>query len=112
MEDEQTEIMFPIYEGERTIANANHLLGEFTLTKIPRAKAGVPNVVVSFKIDQNGILTAGAKEMSSGSSTSVTIQNDADRLTKDQIEKMIAEVTFIKAYAAEPNRNSLLLNNL
>jgi len=79
------------------MASANHLLGEFTLSNIARAKAGVPNVVVSFKVDQNGILHCSAKDQGSGSTASVTIENDADRLTKSQIEAMISDAKKFEA---------------
>jgi len=54
VDDGQTQVDFPIFEGERSVANTNRLLGSFTLDNIPPAKAGIPNIVVTFDIDQNG----------------------------------------------------------
>jgi molecular chaperone DnaK (HSP70) len=35
----------------------NHFLGHFYLTGIPPAARGVPQILVTFEIDVNGILT-------------------------------------------------------
>merc|ERR1712072_1514551 len=80
VEDNQREVDFPIYEGERSVARANHLLGSFTLQNIPPQKAGIPHIKVDFDIDQNGILKCKATDKGSGETAGVTIKNDADRL--------------------------------
>lgn len=56
LEDFQTEIDVAIYEGERSTTDGNNLLGKFVIDGIERAKAGVPQIVVTFDIDANGIL--------------------------------------------------------
>lgn len=43
-EDNQSSIMTEVYQGERTIATGNHLLGEFTIFGIPLAPKGVTKV--------------------------------------------------------------------
>ena len=78
-------------EGERSVAKNNHLLGSFTLENIPNAKKGTPKIDVSFDIDQNGILKVSAHEKAGGSTAGVTITNDQNRLTKEQIEGMVEE---------------------
>merc|ERR1719440_2416725 len=93
VQDNQAQVNFQIYEGERSMAKNNHLLGSFTLENIPGAKKGVPKIDVSFDIDQNGILKVAAVEKAGGSSAGVTITNDQNRLTKDQIDKMVEEGT-------------------
>merc|ERR1711871_1867723 len=91
VQDNQQQVNFQVYEGERSVAKNNHLLGSFTLENIPAAKKGVPKIDVSFDIDQNGILKVAAVEKAGGSSAGVTITNDQNRLTKDQIDKMVEE---------------------
>merc|ERR1711924_337660 len=91
VQDNQAQVNFQIYEGERSMAKNNHLLGSFTLENIPAAKKGVPKIDVSFDIDQNGILKVGAVEKAGGSSAGVTITNDQNRLTKEQIDQMVAD---------------------
>merc|ERR1712091_828045 len=85
------QVHFQIYEGERSIAKNNHLLGSFTLEHIPAAKKGTPKIDVSFDIDQNGILKVASVEKGSGANAGITITNDQNRLSKDQIAKMVAD---------------------
>ena len=69
----------------------NHLLGKFDLNGIPPAPRGVPQIEVSFEIDTNGIMKVTAEDKGSGSKEAITITNDQDRLTPEDIEKMIKD---------------------
>merc|ERR1711998_303788 len=91
VQDNQAQVNFQIYEGERSVAKNNHLLGSFTLENIPAAKKGTPKIDVSFDIDQNGILKVGAVEKQGGSTAGVTISSYQNRLTKEQIDQMVAD---------------------
>lgn len=42
VEDYQTSVDVRVFEGERSITDGNHLLGEFVISGIERAKRGVP----------------------------------------------------------------------
>ena len=89
--DNQTTVNISVFEGERGMTKDNHLLGKFDLNGIPPAKAGVPQIEVSFEIDGNGILNVMAMDKSTGKTEKVTIANDAGRLSKEEIEKMVAD---------------------
>merc|ERR1740130_640429 len=91
VQDNQASVNFQVYEGERSVAKNNHLLGSFTLNDIPPQKKGTPKMDVTFDIDQNGILKVTAKEQQGGSTAAITITNDQNRLSKDQIEKMVSD---------------------
>jgi heat shock protein 5 len=91
VQDNQAQVNFQIYEGERSVAKNNHLLGSFTLENIPPAKKNIPKIDVSFDIDQNGILKVGAIEKAGGSQAGVTISSDQNRLTKEQIDQMVED---------------------
>jgi heat shock protein 5 len=80
-----------VFEGERTLTKDNNLLGTFELTGIPPAARGVPQIEVTFALDANGILEVTARDKGTGREESVTITNDSDRLTKDEIDRMVAE---------------------
>ena len=67
----------------------NHLLGKFDMTGIPPAPRGVPQIEVTFQIDENSILSVTAKERGTGKTESITITNDKGRLSKEDIERMI-----------------------
>jgi heat shock 70kDa protein 1/2/6/8 len=87
--DNQCIVDFHVYEGERPRATDNNLLGSFGLRCIP-APRGHP-FDVCFSIDENGILTVTAREISTGNMNTITITNDKERLSMRDIEKMIKE---------------------
>lgn len=69
----------------------NHQLGKFDLTGIPPAPRGVPQIEVTFEIDENSILSVSAKEKGTGKEESITITNDKGRLSKEEIDAMIRD---------------------
>merc|ERR1712213_270477 len=87
--DNQATVTIKVYEGERAMTKDNHLLGSFDLTGIPPAPRGVPQIEVSFQIDSNGILQVSAQDKGSGSKNSITVTNDNERLTPEEIQKMV-----------------------
>merc|ERR1711988_1438436 len=97
VEDQQTTVKFKVYEGERSIARHNHLLGEFDLTGIQPAKKGVPKIMLTYDIAQNGILKVDAVDKASGSSNKITITQDQDRLSQEAIDKMIEDAKYSAA---------------
>ncbi|MCH84673.1 heat-shock protein [Trifolium medium] len=90
VEDNQSQVLIEVYEGERTRASDNNLLGSFTLFGFPPAPRGHP-VDVCFAIDENSILTVSATESSTGNMNEITITNYKERLPTEEIEKMIQE---------------------
>jgi len=85
--DGQTSVEIHVLQGEREMANDNKTLGRFTLSGIPPAPRGVPQVEVTFDIDANGIVHVSAKDKGTGNIQKVSITN-AGGLNKDEIEKM------------------------
>jgi len=92
--DQQTTVKFKVYEGERSVARHNHLLGEFDLVGITAAKKGVPKILLTYDIDQNGILKVDAIDKASGSSNKITITQGDNRLSQEQMDKMIEDAKF------------------
>ncbi|KAI5788738.1 hsp70-like protein [Pyronema domesticum] len=91
MHDNQDRVEIKVYEGERAKAAMNNVLGSFDLTGIPPARAGVPQVEVTFKIDANGMLEVSARDMASGRTESAKITNQENRLSTEDIERMIQD---------------------
>src|SRR6056297_2631325 len=88
--DNQTSVQVRVFQGEREIAEENELLGAFSLTGIPPAPAGTPQIEVSFNIDENGIVNVEAEDKGSGNEEEITIEGGAG-LSDDEIEEMQEE---------------------
>ena len=89
-EDGQTSVHVKVYQGEREIAAANKLLGDFQLTGIPPAARGIPQVEVTFDIDANGIVSVSARDKATGREQKITISGTGS-LNKDEVERMVKE---------------------
>src|SRR5882757_2544114 len=96
-DDNQSSVQIQVYQGERDIAAYNKKLGMFELTGIPPAPRGVPQVEVTFDIDANGIVHVSAKDLATNKQQGMTITNDKGRLSKEEIERMLAEAEKYKA---------------
>merc|ERR1711963_941149 len=84
-------VTISVNEGERTLVKDNHHLGKFDLSGIPPAARGVPQIEVTFEIDENSILTVTAFEKGVGKAETLTITSEKGRLSPEDIERMIAE---------------------
>merc|ERR1712156_118575 len=89
--DNQNTVTIQVFEGERPMTKDNHQLGKFDLTGIPPAPRGVPQIEVTFEIDANGILQVSAEDKGTGNKEKITITNDQNRLTPEDIEQMIQD---------------------
>ncbi|MCH91585.1 heat-shock protein, partial [Trifolium medium] len=92
-------VSIEVYEGERASVADNNLLGSFILS-CPGVPRGTP-LEVCFTIDENGILTVSAMEKSSGNTNEITITNDKEKLSREEIKKLIQEA---REYRAEDER--------
>lgn len=88
--DNQPSVDIVIVQGERPMARDNKLLGNFQLTDIEPAKAGVPQIEITFNIDANGIMSVKAKDLKTNKENSITIK-DSQGLTEEEINRMVKE---------------------
>ncbi len=85
--DNQTSVDIHVVQGERAMAKDNHSLGRFQLTGIPPAPRGIPQIEVSFKMDENGILNVEAEDKGTGKKDSITVVSTG-QISDDEIERM------------------------
>ncbi len=98
--DSQTSVEVHVLQGEREMAAYNKTLGRFSLTNIPPAPRGVPQIEVSFDIDANGIVNVKAKDLGTGSEQAITITSSTN-LSDEDIEKAVKEA---EQFAAEDKK--------
>merc|ERR1712212_84934 len=89
--DQQQTVTIQVFERERPMTKDNHILGKFDLNGIPPAPRGVPQIEVTFEIDVNGILRVSAEDKGTGKKEKITITNDQNRLSPEDIERMIKD---------------------
>lgn len=85
--DNQSTVEIHVLQGERPMASDNKTLGRFTLSGIPMAPRGVPQIEVKFDIDANGILSVSATDKGTGKSQNITITASTG-LSKEEVERM------------------------
>ena len=98
--DNQTSVEVHVLQGEREMAAYNKTLGRFSLSNIPPAPRGVPQIEVTFDIDANGIVNVSAKDLGTGSEQKITITSSTN-LSDDDIDKAVKEA---EKYAAEDKK--------
>jgi molecular chaperone DnaK len=96
-DDNQPSVEIKVLQGESDMAYRNKQLGVFTLTGLPPAPRGIPQIEVTFDIDANGIVHVGAKDLGTGKEQSMVISGGT-ALGKDDINQMIKDA---EAHAEE-----------
>jgi len=98
--DNVTQVAIKVYEGERLLASENNFLDKFDLKGIPPARKGEVTIVVTFEINNDGLLSVTAKENYTGKEANVLVSRKSD-YTREQILTMIDRA---KKYEIEERR--------
>ena len=107
--DGQTTVEINVLQGERAMAADNKSLGRFTLTGIPPAPRGVPQIEVKFDLDVNGIVNVSAKDLGTQKAQSITISGGGG-LSEQDIEKMVKEAE-VQAEADKKRKEEVEVRN-
>ncbi|KAH9299380.1 hypothetical protein KI387_031062 [Taxus chinensis] len=110
--DDQTTIVFQVYEGERPLSVHNNLLGEFELKGIQPARRGVPKIEVCFQVSAEGILKVFAQDKQTGTCNEITITNDGGRLNKAEIKRMLGDAQRFLKEDVQMKKKKMAKNNL
>jgi len=105
--DNQPAVDINVLQGEREFARDNKQLGTFRLDGIAPAPRGVPQIEVTFDIDQNGIVHVSAKDLGTGKEQNITITSSTN-MSKEDIEKAVKEA---EQYAAEDKKRREAVDN-
>ncbi|MEO6340370.1 MAG: molecular chaperone DnaK [Caulobacteraceae bacterium] len=104
-DDNQSAVTIRVFQGERSMAADNKMLGQFDLVGIPPAPRGVPQVEVTFDIDANGIVNVQAKDKATAKEQSIRIQANGGLADAD-IERMVQEA---QSHADEDKKRKALV---
>jgi molecular chaperone DnaK len=89
-DDNQSAVTIRVVQGEREMAADNKLLGNFNLEGVAPAPRGIPQIEVTFDIDENCIVNFSAKDKGTGKEQQITIQASGG-LSDADIEKMVKD---------------------
>ena len=105
--DNQPAVDINVLQGEREFARDNKQLGTFRLDGIAPAPRGIPQIEVTFDIDQNGIVHVSAKDLGTGKEQNISITASTN-MSKEDIDKAVKEA---EQYAEEDKKRREQVDN-
>ena len=103
----QTKMTFPVYQGESLIAKENLLLGTLVIRGLPKRPKGEINVEVTFMYDINGILDI--RIVGGEQSLHKVILNKNMGLSEEELEKRLKELEKMTLHPLEKEETRLLM---
>ena len=109
MEDNQSEIVFGVYQGEHSLVRDNKKLGEYSVAGLPKKPRGEQSVRVRFTYDLNGILEVDMTPEGTGKTETLVIEGSPGRLTQKQLAEARKAMARLKFHPREALPNATLL---
>jgi molecular chaperone HscC len=103
----QKSVTFDVYQGESRDLKNNLLLGELNV-ELPDNNQ-IDEIEVRYTYDANGLLEVEATVLSTGHKKIVVLQNNAARMTDEEIEASLKKLKALKIHPADKEENKLLL---
>ncbi len=110
--DFQSAISFPIYEGEEMVASANTFLDMLRIEGIPPAPRGVPRIEVTFRLNQDRILEATAKDLTTDQEVSITVVATDNRLSDEEVKHLTQEAQERVANMLQQRKEESMTNEV
>jgi hypothetical protein len=80
-----------IYEGERKLTKDNFLIGDFVLSGIEKEKRGIPEILITFEIDPDGIIKIKAEDLKNPLNKKVIqVSGNKQNLTQEQLDEIVS----------------------
>ncbi|CAF3000726.1 unnamed protein product [Rotaria sp. Silwood2] len=92
----QSGIITKLFEGERSMTKKIIIYLIVLNSGISSKSDDGSEIEVTFEIDANSILNVSSDDQTSAKSNKITITNEKERLSKDEIERMIADAEKYK----------------
>ncbi|UHA75068.1 molecular chaperone HscC [Paenibacillus sp. 481] len=108
IKDNQKMILVDVYQGESRRVDNNLKLGEVEIN-VPPAPAGDQSIDVRYTYDINGILEVEVISVTTGKKERIVIEQNPGKLTNEQIEARLLEISNIKIHPRDRAENRLLL---
>lgn len=108
LHDNQESIRVRVLQGESRFAVNNLYLGSLEIP-IPKNKAGMEAVDVTYTYDINSLLEVEVKVISTGEVKKQIIKGKENDMTPKQIEERMQELAYLKIPPREQEENRLLL---
>jgi molecular chaperone DnaK len=99
--DNQPMVRVHVLQGERPLSADNKSLAKFELHGIPPAPRGMPQIEVSFNINENGLVEVTAKDLGTNKTHQVNVVADGG-LNEQDILRMVQDA---KAFEAQDQLN-------
>lgn len=87
--DNQCEIRFRVFEGERQMAKDNNLLGSFEEYDIYPAPRGCVRAATTFAVDPSGILTVTVEDKNTAILWRIRVRDDRNSLNRAEVQRMM-----------------------